>query len=322
MMSFGDHLEELRRRVIIALLGVVPIFIGAVILGRPILALLIHPLREELREASQPSALLATGPLETFSTYIHISLIATVLIGSPWILYQFWKFIAPGLYAHERKFVHILLPLSTALTVTSALFLYYVILPVVLAFFIGFGSQLGRSDTVIAEPPPGMVFPELPVLPGDPPTPELGQSWINTDLMQVRTVVPTRSGETAIVGSELVAGAGITQQYRVSEYIKTVLTMGLAFGVAFQTPVVVLLLGWARIVTREFLARYRRYAVAIAAVLGAVLTPMDPVSMILMAIPLYLLFELGMLLLIVFPPGRPLTDEPASANEPDDRDGV
>jgi sec-independent protein translocase protein TatC len=111
--------------------------------------------------------------------------------------------------------------------------------------------------------------------------------------------------DVAAVGSELVAGAGITQQYRVSEYIKTVLMMGLAFGVGFQTPVVVLLLGWAGIVTREFLARYRRYAVAAPRSSGRPDAHADPVSMILMAIPLYLLFELGMLLLIVFPPGRP-----------------
>ena len=80
------------------------------------------------------------------------------------------------------------------------------------------------------------------------------------------------------------------------------LNLALAFGIGFQTPVVVLLLGWAGIVDRKTLAKYRRYAVAISAVAGAILTPADPLSMMLLAIPLYVLFELGMLLLVVFPP--------------------
>jgi len=302
-MSLGDHLEDLRRRIVLALLGIVPIFIAAMVFGQAILALLIGPLREQLRAASQPAALLATGPFETFATYMQIAIVVTVLAGSPWILYQLWKFVAPGLYAHERRFVHILVPLSSTLTVTSALFLYYVILPVVLAFFIGFGSQVGRSGTPTVAVPEGIVLPQYPVLPGDPPDPQPGQVWINTDLMQLRTAVTTRAGEVAAVGAELVAGAGIIQQYRVSEYVRTVLTMGLAFGAGFQTPVVVLVLGWARIVTRAFLAKYRRYAVAVCAILGAVLTPADPVSMVLLAGPLYVLFELGLLLLVVFPPG-------------------
>ncbi len=305
-MSFGDHLEELRRRVILAFIGIFPIFIAAVALGQPTLALLIEPLQDQLRDANQPAALLATGPFETFATYVKISLVATVLVGSPWILYQLWKFVAPGLYMHERRFVHILVPLSTILTITSALFLYFVILPVILAFFIGFGTQLGKDTTPLVPMPEGIVLPELPVFRGDPADATAGQLWINADLMQIRTAVPTRDGTIARVGAELVAGAGITQQYRVSEYVETVLMMGLAFGVGFQMPVIVLVLGWAGIVTREMLGKYRRYAAVICAIVAALITPVDPLSMILMAIPLYLLFELGLILLVVFPPGRRL----------------
>ncbi len=105
-------------------------------------------------------------------------------------------------------------------------------------------------------------------------------------------------------------GAGISQQYKISEYIRTLLNMGLAFGIGFQTPVVVLLLGWAGIVTRQTLAKYRRHAVGACALAGALLTPADPLSMVLLAIPLYLLFELGMLLLRVWPAGSEPIDEP------------
>jgi sec-independent protein translocase protein TatC len=313
-MTLGEHLEDLRRRLILALLGVLPIFIASLAFGRPLLAFLIEPLRDELRAASQPSGLLATGPFETFAVYLQISFIATVLLGSPWLLYQLWMFIAPGLYTKERRFVHILVPLSTILTLTSAAFLYLVVLPVILAFFISFGTQLGQSTTPTVEPPPGVVFPEVPVLEGDPPNPTPGQLWVNTDTMQFRTAIPTRGGELAVIGAELVAGAGITQQYRVSEYVKTLLNLALAFGIGFQTPVVVLLLGWAGIVDRAWLTRYRRQAIAICTVAGAVLTPADPLSMILLAIPLYALFELGMVLLVVFPASH-TKKEPADAGD-------
>lgn len=319
-MTLGDHLDELRARLILSLIGVLPILIAALAFGRPILAVLIDPLRDELRQASQPSGLLATGPLETFAVYLQISFIVTILVGSPWLIYQFWRFVAPGLYANERKFVHILVPLSSILTITSALFLYFVVLPVILAFFINFGTQLGQSSTPTVEIAEGIVLPQLPVLAGDPPDPQPGEMWINTDTMQIRTAVPGPGEKLAVVGSELVAGAGITQQYRVSEYIKTVLNLALAFGVGFQTPVVVLLLGWARIIERAWLARYRRYALAVCAIAGAILTPADPLSMILLAIPLYLLFELGMFLLIVFPPGGRVAEEsgePADAADED-----
>ena len=316
-MSLGDHLEELRRRVILALIGILPILITALVLGKPLIALLIDPLRDELRAASQPSGLLATGPFETFAVYLQISLIATVIVGSPWILYQLWKFIEPGLYSNERSFVHILVPLSSILTLTSAAFLYFVVLPVILAFFINFGSQLGQSSTPVVEVGEGIVLPSLPVFDGDPPDPQIGQQWINTDLMQMRTVVPKRDGSPVVFGAELVAGAGITQHYRVSEYIKTVRNLALAFGIGFQTPVVVLLLGWAGIVDRKTLGRYRRFAVAACTIAGAVLTPADPLSMMLLAGPLYVLFELGMVLLIVFPPNWGKAREPdGDADEP------
>ncbi|USO00042.1 MAG: twin-arginine translocase subunit TatC [Phycisphaeraceae bacterium] len=302
-MSLGDHLEELRMRIILALVGVVPIFVVALAFGRPVLAFLIEPLRDQLRAASQPSGLLATGPLETFAVYFQISVIATVLIGSPWLIYQLWRFVAPGLYENERRFVHILVPLSTVLTISSAAFLYFAVLPVFLAFFIDFGSRLGESPTPTVDPPAGIVYPMAPVLDGDPPDPQAGQMWINRDTMQIRVAVPTRHGKMAIIGAELVAGAGITQQYRVSEYVKTVLNLALAFGVGFQTPVVVLLLGWAGLVDRAWLGKYRKHAIAVSAILGAVLTPADPLSMVLLAVPLYVLFELGMILLVIFPPG-------------------
>ena len=319
IMSFGDHLEDLRLRLILALAGVVPIFMIAFAFGRPILALLIAPAREALIEGGQTSALLATGPFETFGSVVHIALVATVLFGSPWILYQLWKFIAPGLYEHERRFVHILIPFSGILVVASVVFMYLAILPVVLSFFIGFSARIDAPDPTVGPVPEGIVLPMIPVLEFDPPTPPAGSMWINQELWQMRIAVPDGPGKTRIKSVEIVDGQGIVQQYRISEYIKTLLNLALGFGLAFQTPVVVIMLGWVGIINPRTMGKYRKHAIAACVVLGAVLTPADPVSMLLMAGPLYFLYELGLFTLRVLPAEKIIgkkIKEPESAGDP------
>jgi len=220
-------------------------------------------------------------------------------------LYQLWRFVSPGLYPGERRFVHLLVPLSALLTAAGAAFMYLVVLPVVLAFFIDFGTGLGSTKTaVVAAMPEGVTLPDVPMLEGDPPDPELGQMWINTLEQQIRFALPGRRGEEVrVLGAPLVSTAGVVPQLRVREYLGTVLNLALAFSIAFQTPVVVLLLGWARVVDRPLLGRIRKPVGMACVVAAAVLTPADPLSMTLLAVPLYFLYEFGMLLLIVFPPG-------------------
>lgn len=319
-MSFGDHLEELRKRVLLAILGILPIFIVAFAFGRQLVDLLIDPARDQLRAGGQSAALLATGPFETFGTVVHIAVVVTVLVGAPWILYQLWLFIAPGLYAHEKRFVHLLVPFSGVLTITSVVFLYLVILPVVLQFFIAFSNQVGDATANVVDLPEGVVLPTVPVLEGDPPAPEIGQEWINLELNQRRVAVGVDNDGAAIVrGTELVATPGIIQQYRISEYVRMFLNMALAFGIGFQMPVVVVMLGWLGIVRPADLTRYRRHVVAVCAVASAILTPADPLSMVLLAIPLYLLYELGVLILRILPAERVakglFTKEPADAGD-------
>jgi len=304
VMPFGDHLEELRHRLILGLLGLVPIAIAAFLSGRVLLEILIGPVQRALLESGLPATLQATGPLEVFATYMRVSMITALLVGSPWLVYQGWRFIAPGLYAGEQRFVRILVPLSAALVVTGVLFLYYVIFPIVLAFFIGFGSTLGAPETKTADPPAGVVLPEIPVLEADPPAPEIGAQWVNHELMQQRVCVGYEDGMPVVAGTPLTHIAGVVQQYRVSEYIKLFLSLALAFAIGFQMPVVVLLLGWSGLITPKTLRKYRKHVVLGCAIAGAVLTPADPVSMVLLAMPLYGLFELGMVLLILLPASR------------------
>lgn len=303
-MSFGDHLDELRKRLIYALLGIVPIFIIALAVGQSVLELLMIPIRESLRAANQPSSLMATAPFEAFGTYFRVVLVLTILTGGPWVVYQLWRFIAPGLYDSEKRFAYLLMPMSITLTCLGVLFLYYVMLPVVLTFFIAFGTNVGRIDVTNAPLPQGITLSSIVVLPDDPDTPEPGQMWVNQSLRQLRICVSKTDDQAAVMGVELAATAGVLQQYRISEYIKMLLNFALAFGVAFQMPIVVLLLGWAGIVERAWLAKYRRHVIAICVILSAILTPADPLSLVLLAVPLYGLFEFGMLLLRFLPAHR------------------
>jgi sec-independent protein translocase protein TatC len=304
VMSFGDHLEDLRRRLILAILGIVPVFVLALLVAKPLLGLLIQPVRRALLEADQSPELLATNFLETFGIYVHLALVLTVVVGSPWILYQVWKFISPGLYEQERRFVYILLPLSGVLTCVGVLFLYYVIFPVVLAFFIQFGAGVGYFKTPTEPLPEGIVLPEFTVLAADPSVPEPGAVWINRPLRQLRVAVPRADGSIETLGAQLTMGTGIEQQYRISEYTKSFLGMAMGFALGFQTPVVVLLLGWAGLFERAWLVKYRKFVIMGCVIVAAVVTPADPISMVLLAVPLYGLFELGGWLLILLPADR------------------
>lgn len=303
-MPLGDHLEELRSRLIWALLGLLPIALVAMGFGKHLLSFLVEPARKALEAAGQDSTLIQTNPLETFGTYMKVSLIAAVIVGSPWVFYQFWRFVAPGLYKHEKRFVYFLLPLSTLLTATGLVFLFMVILPVILSFLITFGTMIGARDLAAQDPAAGVVLPTLPILDAEPLKPQPGQVWINKAVMEVRICVGVTEEGADVRSVPMHSGSGIVPQYRVSEYVSLLLTLTLAFGAAFQAPVVVLLLGWVGIVDQSILSRFRRHAILVCAVIAAILMPGDPLSMILMWIPLMGLYELGGVLLRLFPASR------------------
>jgi len=303
-MPLGDHLEELRSRLIWAIAGLVPIALVAMAFGQYLLAFLTDPVKAALQEAGQPEALIQTGPLEAFGTYMKVSLIAAVIVGSPWVFFQVWRFIAPGLYKHERRFVYFLLPLSSLLTSLGLVFLFRVILPVVLAWLVGFGAGIGAVDPKTAAPPQGTALSTVTVLNADPTEPVPGQMWFNTETMELNICVGEKDGVREIRAVPMHRRTGIVQQYKISEYVALLLTLALAFAAAFQAPVIVLLLGWVGIVDVAFLAKFRRHAVLVCAVLAAMLMPGDPISMILMWLPLMGLYELGGILLRIFPASR------------------
>jgi sec-independent protein translocase protein TatC len=306
VMPFGEHLEELRRRLIFALWGIVPILILAFVYGKAIVNLLVEPIIHTLQQANLGSGLIATGPLESFMTYFKVVITVTILVGSPWILYQLWMFVAPGLYANERRFAYLLAPLSMLLTITGVTFCYKVMLPITLFFLASFGANLSPFEVKTAPLPEGVVINTVPSLASDPEDPPVGGLWFNKELNQLRYYSGKNAeGHPLFFVTQMTSGGAIAQQYRLTEYVNLLLGFCLAFAVSFQMPVAVLLLGWANVVEIPTLRKFRRHAAFACAALGAVLTPTaDPFTMILLAGPLYLLYELGIILLVLLPASR------------------
>ncbi len=304
-MPLGDHLEELRKRLIHALYGLAPIFVLSLVFGQHLLGFLISPLQHALLASGHDPAPLATEPLEVFGAYIKVSLIGAVVVGSPWVLFQIWRFVAPGLYDREKRFVYFLLPLSAILTTSGLLFLFRVVMPLILAFFLQFGVQIGVLAPIYADLPPNTTLPKIVILDGDPKSPAPGETWFNKRLNEERLCISvSASGVPEILARPMNKAAGIRQDFRVASYISLLLSLSIAFAVAFQTPVVVLLLGWAGFIDVAFHSKFRRHALFGCAIAAALMTPGDVASMLLLWIPLYALYELGGLLLRMFPASR------------------
>lgn len=307
-MSFGDHLEELRRRLIVALVAPAILAVPAFLLGSWILEWLFAPLRTALRDQKIDDRIQVLSPVEPFMSYFKIAVLVAVLAALPVIVWQLWRFIAPGLYPHERRFAHLLVPLSVVLLLAGLSFNYYVVLPLTLRFFVAFGQGLAVHDNPFAPPPsattpPGLVE-NMPVIPShewDPPEMKSGAMYYNTRRSELRL----KLDDGTVVGIPTVSHAAFVQQYEIKAYINFVLGMMLGFAIAFQLPLVILLLGWVGIVDVVMLRRWRRYAILACVVAGAVLTPSaDVTSLFAMAVPLYLLYELSIVGLRVLPLSR------------------
>jgi Tat protein translocase TatC len=165
---------------------------------------------------------------------VKVSLIAGLILSSPWVFYQIWMFVAAGLYANERKYVHTAIPFSTALFIIGALFFLFIIARLTLGFFLSFGDVVG-----------------------------------------------------------------VTANWTLQKYISFVTTLMLVFGIAFQTPIAVFILVRTRLVSIQTLRRTRKYVLLGLAFLAAVATPPDVVSMVSLLVPLYGLYEIGIILAVV-----------------------
>ena len=314
-MSFGDHLEELRSRVIIAIIVPLPLAILLFFFADKLREILIEPALVALEANGLPSHLQALGPAEVLTTNLKLSIIGAIVLSAPWILWQAWKFVEPGLYSHERRFVHFLIPGSFVLTLAGLALLYWVMLPLMLRVLISFGvpgpepittldpTEAQSRITAKAEASEAVI----PIYETTPEDPAPGEVWIDARTRSLMIVMPMPGAPDGSyeIGSIAVNREGtISQEFRLAEYINFVLILMLAIAIAFQMPLVILLLGWMGLAERRVLERNRRYALVACALLGAVLTPADVVSMLLLFIPLYLLYELGIILLRIAPAHR------------------
>lgn len=224
--SFIAHLIELRKRLMRSIIVLLLAFICLFPFSSRLYALLAKPLLAKLPKGGQ---MIATDVTTPFFVPLKVALMSAFLIALPYILYQVWRFVAPGLYAHEKRMVVPLIFASTLLFFCGMSFAYFVVFPVVFGF-------------ITASAPVGVA--------------------VMTD---------------------------------IDKYLSFVLTMFMAFGITFQVPVAVVLLVRMGVVTVEKLREIRPYVVVASFVVGALFTPPDVVSQLMLAVPLWLLYEAGIL---------------------------
>ncbi|MCH2144351.1 MAG: twin-arginine translocase subunit TatC [Phycisphaerales bacterium] len=320
MMSFGDHLEELRHRLMLALVVPLPLMIALFPFSDDLRVVLCAPVYSALESSGLPAQLQAMNPAETLTTDLKLSIIFALVLSCPWVLWQAWKFIEPGLYRQERRFVHLLIPGSGVLTMAGLALLYFVMLPLMLRVLIAFGVPAnqpsypisGQEPTAVvatetSDPPAADELPTtIPIQQGRPDELLPGSIWISpsNNTLQVAVPVGDDPGRVQVLMVPLSIEGMVVQQYRLKEYVNFILMLMIGISIAFQMPLVILLLGWVGIVRPSILKRSRKYALLICAVVAAITTPADLISMFLMLIPLYCLYEFGILLLILAPADR------------------
>ncbi len=224
--TFISHLIELRGRLLRIVVGFLLVFIGLFPFANKIYTLLAHPLLAKLPAGGQMIATAVTTP---FFVPMKVAMLTAFIISLPHTLYQIWAFVAPGLYANERRFMAPLVVASTLLFLIGMAFAYFLVFPVVFGFIAG------------------------------------------------------------------VAPKGVAVMTDIGNYLDFVITLFIAFGTAFEVPVAVVLLVRFGMVEIKTLKEIRSYVIVGAFVLGAIFTPPDVISQVMLAVPLWLLYEVGIL---------------------------
>ena len=230
-----SHLVELRNRVLKMVVAVLLIFICLVPFADTIFTLVAEPLMARLPEGT---SMIATQVASPFLTPFKLALAVAVFLAMPFLLYQAWSFVAPGLYKHERRLIVPLMASSILLFYGGVAFAYFIVFPLMFAFF--------------------------------------------------TSMAPT----------------GVTVMTDIAAYLDFVLALFFAFGFAFEVPVATVLAVWAGFTTPEKLSKKRPYVLLGAFVLGMLLTPPDIISQTLLAVPVYILFEAGIIMARVMVPGH------------------
>jgi sec-independent protein translocase protein TatC len=225
--TFISHLIELRDRLLRVVIGIVLTFLVLFPFADQIYTLLAQPLLSKLPAGGQMIATEVTTP---FFVPMKMAMMAAFVLSLPHTLYQAWAFVAPGLYAHERRFMMPLVIASTLLFLAGMAFAYFLVFPVVFGFITGYAPQ------------------------------------------------------------------GVAVMTDIGSYLDFVITLFMAFGLAFEVPIAVIVLVGFGVVQISTLKEIRSYVIVGAFVLGAIFTPPDIISQFMLAIPLWLLYEAGIFL--------------------------
>lgn len=290
-MTIGEHLEELRARIILALIGFVLVFVLCLIFVKGyVIPAFCQPLTTVMMENELNPAMFTQGVSDGFMVYIKVSLISALALSSPWLVFQMWMFIASGLYAHERQIVTKYVPLSITLLISGMAFVYFLVLPWTLRFFLAFTVEIPlpasyTPNASVASTQPTMVE----VLEGDPIDKHKGQYWFNRLDGRLKIFLGDKVRVMAYLPENLVS-----PMITLPGYIDLVFGMLITFGLSFQLPLVVMALTAIGIVERDVLKESRRYVYFAMAIVAAAITPGDLITAtVALTVPLCLLFELG-----------------------------
>jgi Tat protein translocase TatC len=314
-MTLGEHLEELRWCL---LRGIIALVLSALICIWPakyVLEVLVRPAVLVLQAHGQPASLLATSPVETLAVYIKVVLISALILAGPYVLYQFWTFVAAGLYRHEQKWVRRLVPVSVALFLTGVVFMYLFVLILSLNFLVGVSDwlplpqpqpgafersvlHLPGAEAATSQPTTAADWPRIPLLAQDPSSPPAGAMWFNVtdNRLKVHEKSPHEERTYSYQFQRDDKRAMVTNQYKIGEYLTFVLVLTIAFGVAFQLPLVVIFLARSGLVPVKTFRRYRKVVILVIVFIAGVLAPPDLLSHLMLSGPMLLLFEIGLFL--------------------------
>lgn len=321
-MSFLDHLDELRVRLVRVAYGLIIGFVICYIFKEQIYFFLTQPLQGAALEGVE---LVYLDPTEAFFTYIKVAFLAGLVLTSPWLFYQLWRFISPGLYSRERRLAWPFVLSSSGLFMGGAIFCFMVVFPFAFTFLRSFETQPTAIDPSTGAKQPTSIVEMVRTEVAEQIKSQGGESGL-------ASLTPVKRGEIAqqiedrvlnkvikLVGKEeLEPGTlQITAQFTMRNYLSFVSTLLLAFGVIFETPLVLVFLGRLGVVTSKGLRKKRKYAILGMFVVSAIFTPPDVVTQVLMAFPLVALYEISILLVAGFEKKR---KEAADEWDPDASD--
>ena len=292
-MSVGDHLEELRGRVIKALVGVLLAFVFCLAFARNyFLPLIVRPLYEALGDAGVSQQMYTTGVTDPFMVYLRLSLIGAFVISGPWVIYQIWAFIAAGLYPKERKTITKYLPFSMLMFVAGIAFAWFIILPLTLSFFLDWSMDIPLprfNDAPVVQVAPD-AMPTLPMVAGDVAAPSPGQLWFDTTTHRMKLVDSDGAVRVLAILSDKLVSPIIT----LPDYTSLVLMLLVVFGLSFQTPLLVMAVIRAGIIEPETMRQQRKIVYFAMLIIAAAITPGDVITATIGLIgPMVLLYELG-----------------------------